>query len=102
MWIALAALATVGAQVVPQNAHCVVYTDSCGQWRKMVSIMTQILAILSTRCENRLINTLYAWCRTDEFKMKRKRRFHCIRFGHSLWSANQLPTQEIEPTRREM
>ncbi|KAH0956235.1 hypothetical protein HN011_004233 [Eciton burchellii] len=31
MWIALAALATVGAQVVPQNAHCVVYTDSCGQ-----------------------------------------------------------------------
>ena len=31
MWIALAALATVGAQTVPQNAHCVVYTDSCGQ-----------------------------------------------------------------------
>lgn len=31
MWIALAALATVGAQMVPQNAHCVVYTDSCGQ-----------------------------------------------------------------------
>ncbi|CAD6209155.1 GSCOCG00003755001-RA-CDS [Cotesia congregata] len=31
MWIALAALATVGAHVVPQNAHCVVYTDSCGQ-----------------------------------------------------------------------
>ncbi|XP_068992716.1 muscleblind-like protein 3 [Neodiprion pinetum] len=31
MWTALAALATVGAQVVPQNAHCVIYTDSCGQ-----------------------------------------------------------------------
>ena len=26
-----------------------------------------------------------------ELKRKRKRRIICIRFGHSLWSANQLP-----------
>ncbi|XP_076749653.1 muscleblind-like protein 3 isoform X11 [Xylocopa sonorina] len=30
-FVPVSSLATVGAQVVPQNAHCVVYTDSCGQ-----------------------------------------------------------------------
>ncbi|CAD1481295.1 unnamed protein product, partial [Heterotrigona itama] len=29
---------------------------------------------------------------TDEFQKKATN--YCIRFGHSLWSANQLPAQE--------
>ena len=32
----------------------------------------------------------------NEFKRKRKRRMYCIRFGHSLWSADQLPAQEFK------
>ncbi|CAD1469003.1 unnamed protein product, partial [Heterotrigona itama] len=30
---------------------------------------------------------------TDEFKKKATN--YCMRFGHSLWSANQLPAQEV-------
>ncbi|CAD1469265.1 unnamed protein product, partial [Heterotrigona itama] len=30
---------------------------------------------------------------TDEFEKKTTN--YCVRFGHSLWSANQLPTQRL-------
>ena len=33
---------------------------------------------------------------TDEFKRRRKRRIIVYRFGHSLWSADQLPTQAVK------
>ncbi|CAD1475057.1 unnamed protein product, partial [Heterotrigona itama] len=31
---------------------------------------------------------------TDEFKKNATN--YCVRFGHSLWSANQLPAQEVK------
>ncbi|CAD1479221.1 unnamed protein product, partial [Heterotrigona itama] len=31
-------------------------------------------------------------CYTDEFEKNATN--YCVRFGHSLWSANQLPTQK--------
>ena len=30
---------------------------------------------------------------------KKKATNYCIRFGHSLWSANQLPAQRVERAR---
>ena len=33
-----------------------------------------------------------------EFKRRGKRRMYYIRFGHSLWSANQLPAQSVKDT----
>ena len=35
------------------------------------------------------------WHRTDEFKGEREREIHCVRYGRSLWSANQLPAQRV-------
>ncbi|CAG5107338.1 Protein of unknown function [Cotesia congregata] len=64
MWIALAALATVGAHVVPQNAHCVVYTDSCGQLTiSLIFRITPIPANLSVFGNVEVVDNRVTVCR---------------------------------------
>ncbi|CAD1472828.1 unnamed protein product [Heterotrigona itama] len=48
--------------------------------------------LISNRCE-RVIISIQRY-HTDEFKQKAVK--YCIRFGHSLWSVNQLPAQEAK------
>ena len=45
------------------------------------------------------IFNFYSFYPIDEFERKRKTNY-CIRFGHSLWSATQLPAQGARRRRR--
>ena len=42
-----------------------------------------------------LLNNFYRVTSYRRVEKKRKATNHCIRFGHSLWSANQLPAQGV-------
>ncbi|CAD1476379.1 unnamed protein product, partial [Heterotrigona itama] len=40
-------------------------------------------------------NNFYSVVLYRRYYLKRKRQNYCIQFGHSLWSANELPAQEV-------
>ena len=42
------------------------------------------------------LNNFYGVTLYRRVQKKKKARNYCIRFGHSLWSANQLPAQGVK------
>ena len=47
------------------------------------------------------LNNFYPVMSYRRVRMKKKATNCCVRFGHSLWSANQLPAQVVHLLRRE-
>ncbi|CAD1479125.1 unnamed protein product, partial [Heterotrigona itama] len=71
--------------------------------RPKIAIFSQFQVYLSITQAKQIISLLLhnfypVIYRTDEFKKKVTN--YCIRFGHSLWSANQLPAQGVKENRR--
>ena len=47
-----------------------------------------------------LLNNFYPVTSYRRVLKKMKATNYCVRFGHSLWSANQLPAQVVNDNRR--
>ena len=58
-----------------------------------IAIFSQFQVYSNAIEKAKQIINLFQWYHTDE--LKKKATNYCVRFGHSLWSVNQLPAQEV-------
>ena len=85
------------------NVSCIVQLTSCWRWR--ATYVENFLFHIATFSQFQMywnviqykvyyfLIIFIRWYHTDAFERRKKATNRCVRFGHSLWSANQLPAQ---------